>query len=174
MASKRLESAGDKPVHRYSLRSKTKVEEDASSHEASSPEPTPAADKVKDELATPRSCFKKSNNSLADITSQIVNTPGEKSPVAAPKTPKSVRLEIPRKGIMLPEQATEEHPSLSSNNCWDETELRALGVTLDEYEFDLDEIHGDVNKLWPADVENCTSLNNPFLTFKGIMLLHNV
>jgi hypothetical protein len=169
MASKRLESAGDKPMHRYSLRSKAKAKEDASSHGVPpSPESTKAASNLaKDEPATPRPCFNKSDSSLADITSETVNTPGEKSAVATPKTPKSVRLKIPRKGIVLPEQATTEHPSLSSSNCWDEAELEMLGVTLDEYEFDLDEIHGDVNKLWPADVENCTSLTDSISYVQG-------
>lgn len=172
MASKRRDQAGNKPVHRYSLRSKSKVENDVSSPGPPSPKSLKVAvTAVKDEPVTPRPCFKRSNNSLADITLETLNTPREKSGVTPPKTPKSVRLKIPRRGIVLPEQATKQNTtSLSSNNCWDKSELEALGVTVAEYEFDLDEVHGDVNKLWPAAVENCTFLKTKSdLTSKGLM-----
>jgi hypothetical protein len=167
MVSKRPNHSIHKPVHRYSLRSKGNLEQHAleeSSHGSPSRELNPAIN----EPAIPPHCIKTQNNSLADITSRILNTP-EKSEVTTPKTPKSVRLQLFRKGIVLPEQATEQKFSLSLSNSWDKTELDALGVTLDDHDFNLNEVHGDVNKLWPADVENCTFLNISCLTLKGTM-----
>jgi hypothetical protein len=166
MVSKRPNHAIHKPVHRYSLRSKGKLEQhtsEDSSHGSPSRELTPATN----EPAIPPPCIKTPNTFLADITSQILNTPEGKSEVTTPKTPKSVRLQLFRKGVVLPEQATEQKPSkLSLSNSWDKTELDALGVTLDEHDFNLNEVHGDINKQWSADVENCTFLNNSCLTFR--------
>ena len=166
MVSKRPNHTIQKPAHRYSLRSKGNLEQHTSEdaiHCSPSRELTPAINGP----AIPPRCIKTPNTFLADITLQILNTPEGKSEVTTPKTPKSVRLQLFRKGVVLPEQATEQKPSkLSLSNSWDKTELDALGVTLDEHEFNLNEVHGDVNKQWPVDVENCTFLHNSCLTLR--------